>query len=171
MLFKRVIFFGIFPFLVGVFLLHYIIVGQAVYGDGIFYYAFTRSIYKDHDIQFKNELGHHYSHENNNRAVEEPLGYVHDYTKTGYTVNRYPIGAPIFWLPAFFLADTISHIAHFFNSSISTLGYSDIYQICVGISNILFVSIGLYILSFELKKYFSNSIVLSTLIFITSMAE
>ncbi len=167
MLFKRLIFFGIFPFLVGVFLLHYIIVGQAVYGDGIFYYAFTRSIYKDHDIQFKNELGHHYSHENNNRAVEEPLGYVNDYTKTGYTVNRYPVGAPLSWLPAFTFADSISNTLRFFNPNISNLGYSDIYQIITGVWNVLFVSLGLYLLSLQLKKYFSKSVTMLTIIFLT----
>lgn len=164
---KIVIFGLIFPFLLLVFLLHYKIVGQAVYGDGIFYYAFTRSIYKDHDIGFKNELGHHYSPTNNNAPVEEKLAIVSDYTKTGYVVNRYPIGAPLAWLLGFAIADIYSLFLHVFSHSISLTGYSDIYQIMIGIENILFVTLGLFVLSRILGDFFSKKIVISSLLFLT----
>ncbi len=58
----KIIFFIFFPLLSFAFLLHYWIVGQAVYGDGIYYYAYTRSLYKDHDLNFSNEFSHSYNY-------------------------------------------------------------------------------------------------------------
>lgn len=163
----KYIFFFLFPFLLLVFFLHYKIVGQAAYGDGIYYYAFTRSLYKDHDIFFRNELGHHYSPQNNNASKEEPLGEVTEYTPTGYVSNRYPIGAPLSWIPSFIIADGIAHILHMWDSTISLTGYSDIYQITLGITNVFFVVMGLYLISNILVRYFSSRIVITSLFLIT----
>lgn len=137
-----IIFFIIFPILSCIFLLHYFIVGQAVYGDGISYYAYTRSIYIDRDLNFNNEYSHIYSSENNNSLKEKINGQV----STKNFKNKYFVGAPLFWLPGFAFADFTSKSLNLLGFEVPLSGYSDIYQISVGILNVLFVTIGIYLL-------------------------
>ena len=64
-------------YLIG-YLSHALFLQKTVYGDGIFYFSWLRSIVVDHDINFSNE----YSHFGVNAKG-----------------NKHPIGAPLFWLP------------------------------------------------------------------------
>lgn len=57
---------------------HALYVGKTVYGDGVFYFSWVRSVVVDRDILFANEYAHF--------GVNTPG-------------NKHPIGAPLFWLP------------------------------------------------------------------------
>jgi len=67
---------GVGVVLVGMFLGHFWLVGQAVYGDGRYYWAAARSMWIDHDLYLKNELRHHYSPVSNNTFFENIGGPV-----------------------------------------------------------------------------------------------
>lgn len=165
---QRHLFILLFIILQSIFLLHYYVVGQAVYGDGIYYYSITRSLYKDHNVNFANEFGHLYSPQNNNAVIPTPIGTVSSTTNTNLVPNFYPLGAPLSWLPAFFVADTFAVTLNYFNKNTPLLGYSDLYQISVGTWNIIFIIISSLLLWKVLSKYFSSSISLlsiTTLIF------
>lgn len=60
------------------FFAHAFLLQKTVYGDGIFYFSWVRSIVVDRDINFANE-----------------------FTRFGVSApgNKHPIGAPLFWLP------------------------------------------------------------------------
>lgn len=60
------------------FFAHALFLQKTVYGDGIFYFSWVRSVVVDHDINFANEYTH---------FGVSALG------------NKHPIGAPLFWLP------------------------------------------------------------------------
>lgn len=60
------------------FFAHAFLLQKTVYGDGIFYFSWVRSIVVDRDINFANEFAHF--------GVSAPG-------------NKHPIGAPLFWLP------------------------------------------------------------------------
>ncbi len=156
----------VFLFLSAMFLFRYTIVGQAVYGDGIYYWAYTHSVYFDHDLSFFNELGHNYSHEGNNSLHEKILNRYTLTTPTGLAVNRYPPGAPLSWLPFYLLADCIVLTLRSLGYATSRNGYSDIYQIFVGIGNILYFVLGLTVLYKLLKNLFPPRISLSTTLFV-----
>jgi len=64
-------------YLIG-YLSHALFLQKTVYGDGIFYFSWLRSIGVDRDINFSNEYNH--------------FGV----TAEG---NKHPIGSPLFWLP------------------------------------------------------------------------
>ena len=68
------------------YLAHAFILQKTVYGDGIFYFSWVRSIVVNHDINFTNEYSH--------------FG-VYAYG------NKHPIGAPLFWLPLYAQAHAI----------------------------------------------------------------
>lgn len=141
-----------------VFLLHYFITEQAVYGDGLYYYAYTHSIFKDHDLNFSNELSHRYDHKHNNSNAKELPGGLLPKTQNGFVANKYAIAAPIAWLPAFAIADFFANVINHFNKTFPINGYADIYQIFVGLENIFFVAIGTIAVYRFLQKHFSKQI-------------
>lgn len=116
-----------------VFLAHYKIVGNGVWGDGRYYYSYVRSLVIDGDFNFVNELQHF------SISARE--------TKTGMRVN---MGPAIFWLPFFLLAHLIARGD----------GYSHIYQIFTGLGAVFYGTLGLYYSFLLTKEYFSKKIAL-----------
>lgn len=123
-----------------IFLTHYAFSGQAVYGDGIDYWAYLHSIYFDHDLNFENEYKHTYSPENNNNPSPDKAPEVQKtrITSIGKTDNLHPPGTAIIWLPVFILADIISL---FFR--LPRNGYADIYQVFAGLWSVALVIVAL----------------------------
>lgn len=85
MKFKRIILSISIIYLLG-FLGHAFYLKKTVFGDGIFYFSWVRSVVVNHDINFTNEYSH--------------FG-VYAYG------NKHPIGAPLFWLPWYTQTQTI----------------------------------------------------------------
>lgn len=145
----------IFLFSFGIFLLHYGVTGQAVYGDGIGYYAHIRSWVIDGDWNYTNEYTHLYSAENNNLA--EPVSVDHvqivAVTTAGLAENHYSPGLAVLIAPFFLLAHTVSFIAHYFNSAIPVTGYSDLYQIFSGLGVVIYLVSGLWLLEKVLAQF------------------
>lgn len=145
----------IFLFLSCLFLIRYALVGQAVYGDGIYYYSYTKSLIKDKDLHFANELGHHWSPSNNNTLIEDLPDNIIQRTGTNMVPNKYPIGAPIVWLPVFSLTDLFAHTLHQLNPNFPNNGYSDIYQISIGLFNVGLITWGIMLLVKFWNQFFS----------------
>jgi len=131
-----------------IFLFHYIVTGQAVYGDGIGYYAYLHSIVKDGNLDTTNEYKHIYSPENNNLVVpfkSESVQIVRA-DKEGKAQNQYGIGVAFLLLPFYITANSISLLLNYFGAQVPTHGYSDIYQIFTGIGALVYGISGLFIL-------------------------
>lgn len=136
-----------------VFLLHFAVTGQAVYGDGRFYYSYARSLYFDHDLDLVNELAHVWTPENNNRR--EPL--------TGQA-GEYPVqflGTGLVWLPAMALGDVVARSFH-----LPAQGYSDVYQLSVGLYTISLAALGFHFCQQLLRRYFSPRTTTLALLFL-----
>lgn len=134
-----------------IFLLHYRVVGQAVYGDGKFYWSYVRSVWKDHDLDLRDELNRVYSPKTNNELRVEKV------SKNG-VFNWLPIGVSLAWFPAFVFADILANTFHWLIPTFPNNGYSDIYQIIVGLENVFFMSLGIILLDRLLQKYFPRII-------------
>src|SRR3989344_454887 len=91
------------------FLGHAFIVRKTVYGDGIYYYSWVRSLAVDHDISFANEYTR--------------FGVTQPRTPTGLITNKHSIGPAVLWLPAFLGI----------HSLLRSDGYSLPYQLAVGL--------------------------------------
>lgn len=128
------IFLIIFLLSLTIFLDHFWVVGDAVWGDGKYYYAYAKSLVIDGDLDLKNEL----------QLFSAPIIT----TRTGLTANKFSIGAAIFWSPFFLLAHLIS-VGN---------GYSSIYQVLTGSGTILLGTAGLFFCFLLAKKYFSFKI-------------
>lgn len=142
----------IFFLLSTLFIARFKIVGQAVYGDGIYYWAYTRSIVIDKNLNFQNEGAHAYGPETNNRRATESSGTE----KTDLANDKYyPLGPSILWIPVFALLHGIITIFNSLGSQLLDNGYADIYQITVGLTNVGFVVLGLFLLSRILRQFYS----------------
>lgn len=151
--------------LVSVFLLEFRIVGQSVYGDARYYMAFTRSIYFSQNLDISDEMAHVWSPESNNfPASFTPVPHLQKIAKI--TTHNFSLGISIIWIPNYFVADVLVIIFSKFDSSIVRNGYSDIYQIVLGIGNISFVVGGLIMLSNILTKFYSKFITALSIILI-----
>lgn len=115
------------------FIAHVLVVRKTVYGDGIFYYSWLRSLAVDHDIQFADEYA--------------ALGAVQQRTITAYMGNIYPIGPALLWLPSYI----------WIHRAMNADGYSLPYQITVGLTSVFYALAGLLFLYRTLRKYFSES--------------
>ena len=124
-------------FLAAIFLSHYAIAGQAVYGDGIDYWAYLHSVYFDHDIDFENEYRHLYSSEYNNHHPEVQAADIQKTFRTpiGKTDNPHLPGTALLLMPFYILADGIVRL----ELPVLRNGYSDIYQIVCGLGAVLYV--------------------------------
>ncbi|MBI3559838.1 hypothetical protein HY087_01790, partial [Candidatus Gottesmanbacteria bacterium] len=117
-----------------IFFTHALILKKTVYGDGIFYYSWARSIAVDRDINFTGEYAHF--------GVTTPI------TPKGIPGNKHPIGAPLFWLPWY----TQAHMV------IGRTGYELPYQLLVGVSSVLAALSALILLYRLLTQSFSRSV-------------
>lgn len=124
-----------------VFLAHYLVIGQAVYGDGRFYYSYARSLAIEGNLDIKDELTHIYSSQFNNTRTPAIQKF------TGYPVQS--LGPALFWTPIIFLANIVAR-----PNGLTANGYSDIYQLSVGLFSILLSAVAFEKIGrFLLKKY------------------
>lgn len=141
----------IFIVLSTIFLVHYFIVGNAVYGDGKYYWSYSRSIIKDKNLDLRNENNHDFSRKQNNVLEKDNF--------SGKPVESwFPIGTSLFWLPTFALADIVGNTVYIFNNQFPNNGYSHIYQISIGLTNIFFVVLGIACLWKFLTNFFPEHI-------------
>lgn len=161
--------------LLSIFILHYFVSGQAVYGDGIGYYSYLHSWYFDADANFTNEYKHIYNYENNNSLspIDSNSVQIVGSNSKGDALNHFSPGMAILLLPFYVLADASTNLANFFGASLPQNGYSNIYQIIVGMGAIFYTLIAIWIseqilVLFSLSKKMSRFTVF-TFIFSTNL--
>ncbi len=107
---------------------HAIFLQKTVYGDGIFYYSWLRSVVVDHDVNFTNDYAHFH--------VTQPTD-----TKDA-PGNKYSIGPAELWSPAYLSVHTMLHGD----------GWGLPYQLAVGFTSVLAALFGLAMTSRFIKK-------------------
>jgi len=143
---------GIFTLLASFFITRYIIVGQAVYGDGIYYWAYTRSAVLDQDLRFQNEGAHQYGPTTNNSIAQELPGT----NQTDLTNDKYyPLGPSVLWIPFFSFVHTMVIIINSLGFPLPSNGYADSYQIAIGLVNTGFVLVGVLLMNRLLRRFYS----------------
>ncbi len=144
--------------LVSIFLVEYHFVGQSIYGDGRYYFAFTHSLFFHHSFNISSEMAHAYSPLDNNHALS--ISELHPkYFPIEHVTGEFSLGLSIYWLPFIFVADMLTRLLNLFGFSFILNGYSDSYQVLLGIGNIGFIIGGLVILYKMLQKFFTEHIV------------
>lgn len=140
----RTILISLYIFAILVFISHFLIVGNSVYGDGKYYYSYLTTIIINNSLNFDESFRN--------------LEIISFMTPLNYPANIYPIGPAIVWIIPFVSAHLLA-IPFGIND-----GYNIIYQLFIGIWNISLVFIGLYLLYKSLITFFSKSNALLTIV-------
>ncbi len=131
--------------------------------DGQCYYAFLRSLWIDHDLNFENEFGelNYLGH-----GRDTLLGFPRS-PKTGLLFNMFPVGFPIFHAPFFAVAHVLTWLGN--KTGIWQLaldGYSLPYQFAVLIGAIFWGACAFATTRRLLERFFSPGLSsLTTLLF------
>lgn len=119
---------------------HALYLKKTVYGDGIFYFSWLRSIFFDADINFLNEYKHYH--------VFQPI------TPKGLPGNKYAVGTAILWSPIYAWAKLV----------LRGTGYELPYQLAVGAVSVLLSLTGLVLLYRLLTDIYTSKLaILATL--------
>ncbi|NCN06537.1 MAG: hypothetical protein GW946_01685 [Candidatus Pacebacteria bacterium] len=130
-------------------------VGSTVWGDSIYYYAYTRSLVMDFDVDFANE------------SIEPSLSFPNQpvlYPQTQRIVNTFSPGTGLLWIPAFILGQIVTHVLSGIGASVLTNGYSLVTQVMVGLGAVGFGVLGVYFCLHGLRSFFSEKIAIVTII-------
>lgn len=156
------------------------LVTQRIYAsDEIKYYAYTHSLFFDHDLDFSNDYLHWYDLDPIKfKAIKDDLYNTRE-PLTGLPTNEAPIGTGLLWLPSYALAHVVTLAADSLGANVKADGWSQPYITAVCLTSYLFGCVGLLLCYALAKSYFGRrlsvvavaSIWLSTpLIFYTVIA-
>jgi hypothetical protein len=82
----------------------------------------------------------------------------------GHTKNRYFVGSSFFWSPFFFLGHIATNVVNSFGGSLEEDGYSTFYVYFSMLGSSLYALFGLLLLFWMLRRFFSESVSLLTVI-------
>lgn len=113
---------------------HALYLKKTVYGDGIYYFSWLRTIAIDDDVDFRNDYA--------------LFGVTQPPTSSGLPGNKYSVGPALLWFPYYHLMYTVFRGA----------GVSFGYQFITGISAVLYTLIGLLLLYRLILQYFNRTL-------------
>lgn len=119
---------------------------QLISGDGIYYYAQARSLIKDLDWSFANEMEIY-------QADHKPRT-LHTHPETGRVVNKYPIGSALLWLPFLFVSHLISLFLQVIGYTGVSSGYSFLDQLFLLIASIVYFLFSAHLILLTARKIF-----------------
>ncbi len=128
--------------------------------DGIGYYSYLPAIFIHKNLDFEPLLQEKFSEEG---YVPESWGGIRYYEKTDKYIDKYPIGIAVMLLPFFLTAHLLTLVTGINLEG----GFSEFYQLSIGLAGILYFILGLFVLKKILDKYFDSKVVYITLLLIT----
>lgn len=138
-------------------------VQSILWGDSLYYYAYTRSITIDHNIDFSNE------------AYLPSVGFPNEpeiSQQTFRITNKFSPGTSLFWIPGFVVGESFLFFIELFTgfNSASVPGYSIVTQFFVGMSSIAFSVSGLWFMYKTLRFFFRRltSLLSVAIVFLTT---
>lgn len=135
---RKSVFLVIIAVYIAAFSVHAWYLQKTVYGDGIFYYSWLRSVVVDRDIHFANEYL--------KSSVSQPMITE---TKPG---NKYSIGPALFWAPPYVAIHT----------ALRGDGWTLAYQVTAGVTSVAASLAGLILLTRLLR--FPSAVIASTIL-------
>lgn len=140
----------LFVFSLIIYVLGVLKVQSFFWGDSLYYYAYTRSIVLDHDIDFSNQ------------AYHPILGFPNEpevSPKTGQVINKFSPGTSLFWIPGLVVGQLVSGVGN-------VMGYNTLFvdgagvvpQFFIAVSALLFGVLGLWFVYKTLLDWFSKKI-------------
>jgi hypothetical protein len=132
-------------------------VTQRIYAsDEIKYFAYTHSLFFDHDLDFGNDYLHWYELDPVKfKAIRDDLYNTRE-PLTNLPTNEAPIGTGLLWLPAYALAHVFTSAAQALGADVPADGWSQPYITAVCLTSYLFGCVGLLLCYSLAKSYFGK---------------
>ncbi len=128
--------------------------------DEVQYYVYLRSLYFDHDLDFRNEYEHFAAlgQQNDDPAIYNALLREHPddpptNPQTGLLRNVAPVGSALLWSPGFVLTDIAVRLANLAGAQIPADGFSRPYIWAACFMSALYALLGL-VLTYRLVRRF-----------------
>jgi hypothetical protein len=136
-----------------------------VRSDGVGYYAYLRSFFFDHDLNFRNEYSYFASVlPQDSQSLAST--FLDMSTKTGYVPNTWPIGPAILWTPFFLTGHTFAKSLSSLGQNVTLDGYSPPYQLAVALGSAIYAFAGLVLVYQICRQYFREHSSLVAILFI-----
>jgi hypothetical protein len=137
--------------LILIFVVSLILLTPRIYsGDEIQYFAYLRSLWKDHDLQFQNEYQHIYD-QAPAKQQNFKKAFIDRLNATGYARNDAPIGCAILWSPFFAIADLYVKLTHSYRAD----GFSFPYVFAICFASAFYGFLGFLLQYRILRDFFS----------------
>jgi hypothetical protein len=137
--------------LILIFVVSLILLTPRIYsGDEIQYYAYLRSLWKDHDLKFQNEYQHIYD-QAPAKQQNFKKAFIDRLNPTGYARNDAPIGCAILWSPFFAIADLYARSTHKYPAD----GFSFPYVFAICFASAFYGFLGFLLQYRILRDFFS----------------
>jgi hypothetical protein len=107
-------------------------------GDGIRYFAITRSLLLDHDFDYANDY--------------RLLGEIAQPAVTGHPANPQAMGTSLLWVPFFLMAHAISLVLHLTWQGVKTNGVSYLYEAAACLGTIVYAGLGFLLVARSLAR-------------------
>jgi len=121
--------------------------GGRINGDGVMYYVYVRSLWKDFDLDFTNEYTHYGLIERGDLAVR---------TKTGLRRSIFSIGPAVVWTPFFFLGDAVARGQALLGGETDLSGYGPTHRNAVALASLLYGFAAVLLIHSFLARHFGK---------------
>jgi len=126
-------------------------VGPRVVGDGMMYYVYVRSLWKDGDLDFANEYGHY-------GLLRPDRGDLMTPTRTGLRRSIFSIGPAVLWTPFFLGGEAVARIEHLRDPTVDLSGYGGIHWNATAAGSLLYGFGALWLIVLFLRRHFGEAI-------------
>ena len=121
--------------------------GGRINGDGVMYYVYVRSLWKDFDLDFTNEYTHYGLIARGDLAVP---------TRTGLRRSIFSIGPAVLWTPFFFLGEAVARGTAWAGSEADLSGYGPAHRNAVALGSLLYGFATVLLIHATLRRHFGR---------------
>ena len=127
--------------------------GPRAVGDGMMYYVYVRSLWKDFDLDFANEYGHY-------GLLRPDRGDLTTLTATGMRRSIFSIGPAVMWAPFFGVGEAVARVQRLVGIDADLTGYGPVHWNAVALGSLLY-GFGTVLLVYAfLRRHFPAAIAL-----------
>jgi hypothetical protein len=126
--------------------------GGRINGDGVMYYVYVRSLWKDFDLDLTNEYTHYELIDRSDLAVK---------TKTGLRRSIFAIGPAVIWTPFFVLGEGVARAQEAIGLDADLSGYGPTHRNAVALGSFLYGFAAVLLIYDLLRRHFSAGIALA----------
>jgi hypothetical protein len=127
--------------------------GPRAVGDGMMYYVYVRSLWKDFDLNFANEYGHY-------GLLRPDRGDLTTLTPTGMRRSIFSIGPAILWTPFFGAGEAVARAQRLIGIDADLTGYGPVHWNAVALGSLLYGFAAVLLVYAFLRRHFPASIAL-----------